>query len=67
MQDTRGISFSINFAGTAEVDLEDIVGDRELKGVDQDAAREKASDALEGAELHIDIDGIPFVFHLHLA
>ena len=59
---TRGIRIRIKITGDAEVDLADIVGDRPLEGVDQEAARKKAEDALEGAELHgIELDGLNFV------
>ncbi len=64
---TRDVTFGIDVYGTADITLEDIVGDKPLEGVDQDAAREKALDALDGCELHgIDLDGLPFVIHLHV-
>jgi hypothetical protein len=64
-EDTRGISFTIQLSGEAEIDLEDIVGDVPLEGVDQDDAIQQAEDALEGCELSIEIDGLPFMIRLH--
>jgi hypothetical protein len=63
---TRGVSFSFDVTGEAEIDLEDIVGDRPLEDVNQEKSESYAESIIDGCELRVDIDGLPFIIRLHV-
>jgi hypothetical protein len=65
---TRGITVTVEITGTAEVELEDVVGDRELRDGDEDEVRRKLEETIEGAELHsIEVDDLCLTVRTHLA